>query len=288
MNGWIKLHRQIQENSMWLSGKFDDARAWIDLLLLANRKEGMVNVRGIRIKIPRGYVGWSEVSLAKRWKWSRNKVRRFIMYLEMEQQVIQHKSLTLSLIEVKNYERYQSNDTTDETADDTTDGQQTIQQTDTNKKEKKSKKEKKLSSAAALRDQAMDELKPTTTVDSDTKKPIALPKHLEPLAMYCVLFGVKYPSREEWSAFIKRNTRLSKELSELPIDSLAKAMLLAEDHWAQKKDYEIRLETVHKFLENVGRAVFPAGLLTRKEQLLREFERNKITVFLPSPAAHAH
>ena len=87
--------------------------------------------------VPRGFVGWSEMSLAKEWRWSRDKVRRFISMLETAHQVIQHKSHVLGLIEVINYDQYQINDT----SNNTTDRQQTIQQTDTNKKNKNKKNE---------------------------------------------------------------------------------------------------------------------------------------------------
>lgn len=120
-------------------------------------------------------------------------------------------------------------------------------------------------------------------VDNDKKTP-TVPKHLEPLAMYALLFDVKYPSREEWSVFIKRNARVSTMLSKLPLQTLAGAMVLAEDHWAKKRDYEMRLETVHKFVENVGKDQIPPHLVTRREDLLALFEKGKLHVFLPTPA----
>lgn len=142
MQGWIKLHRQIFENELWFKEPFNDAQAWIDLLLLANHKTGGIIVRGNRIDIQRGQLGWSERSLGLRWKWSRNKVRRYIKWLEKNGNVIQQKSKLISLITLVNYDLYQKNDTTDDTTDDTTGGPQTIPQTDTNKNVKKEKKEK--------------------------------------------------------------------------------------------------------------------------------------------------
>jgi len=95
-------------------------------------------VRGNLVKVERGQNGYSEDSLAKRRQWSRNKVRRFLNYLEAIQQIEQQKSKVKSVITIVNYEKYQQNDTTD----DTTERHQTIQQTDTIKKDKKEKKEK--------------------------------------------------------------------------------------------------------------------------------------------------
>lgn len=122
IDGWIKIHRQIVENEMWLSEPFTDGQAWVDLLILANHKPGEIKVRGVRVEVQRGQVGWSEVKLAERWKWGRGKVRRFLRFLEKQNmiEVIQQNNCITTLINVINYERYQNHDT----ADDTADGQQ--------------------------------------------------------------------------------------------------------------------------------------------------------------------
>lgn len=141
--GWIKLHRQIQDNPIWCAEPFTHGQAWVDLLLEANHDEGMFLVRGNKVVVPRGFIGKSEETLARKWKWSRGKVRRFLKHLETVQQIVQHKSSVLSLIEVKNYNLYQSSSTDNSTTDGTTERQQTVQQTDTNKKNKNVKNEKK-------------------------------------------------------------------------------------------------------------------------------------------------
>jgi hypothetical protein len=138
--GYIKLFRKIQENDQWLSEPFTRSQAWIDLILLANYKPGVIRVRGNRVEVKRGQVGWSQVALANRWKWSRGKVRRFLKDLEKnERQIVQQKNNITSLIDIVNYDEYQGNGTAD--------GQQTVQQTDsrryTNNNSKKDKKGKK-------------------------------------------------------------------------------------------------------------------------------------------------
>lgn len=112
-DGWVRLYRQIAENKLWLSERFTDGQAWVDLLLLANHAPGTIKVRGVRLDVERGQVGWSEVRLAERWKWSRGKVRRFLHYLEEQNmvEVVQQKNCVSTLITVVNYERYQSHDT---------------------------------------------------------------------------------------------------------------------------------------------------------------------------------
>ena len=122
--GWIKLYRQIEDNPYWLSEPFTRAQAWVDLLLLANHKPGHIRVRGIKVEVGRGQVGWSERELAKRWRWSRGKVRRFFSELGSKtvQQIEPQKNNVTTLITIVNYDRYQMDDTTN----GTTDGPQTV------------------------------------------------------------------------------------------------------------------------------------------------------------------
>ena len=107
-SGWIKLHRQIEHNSMWTSEPFTRGQAWIDLLLLANYKYGYIYFRGNKIIVKRGQVGWSQRRLASRWKWGRKRVARLFLDLEKEQQIAPQKNNKSSIITILNYERYQS------------------------------------------------------------------------------------------------------------------------------------------------------------------------------------
>jgi len=109
MKGWITLHRQIENNPLWLLEPFTKAQAWVDLILNANHTDGYFMVRGIKIEIKRGQIGWSELTMAKRWKWSRMKVRRFLKYLDGEQQTIQQKiDKITSITTIINYSKYQT------------------------------------------------------------------------------------------------------------------------------------------------------------------------------------
>ena len=134
--GWISLHRKICENDLWFLEPFTKAQAWIDLVLNTNHKDGVMNIRGNVIPIKRGQIGWSQITMTKRWKWSRQKVRRFLEYLisnemiqidnseitpRQTQKTIQQKSgmkskYLTSITTIINYNSYQS-------------GQETIQQT---------------------------------------------------------------------------------------------------------------------------------------------------------------
>jgi len=120
--GWVALYRTICENDIWFLEPFTKAQAWIDLVLNANHSSGVINIRGNMVNIERGQIGWSEITMANRWKWSRNKVRRYLKWLETKQQIAQQKVYRLtSITTIINYDRYQSAQQTE---------QQTIQQKD--------------------------------------------------------------------------------------------------------------------------------------------------------------
>jgi len=113
-----------------------------NLLLIANSVDGFFFKRGIRVDVKRGQIGHDLDTLAKKWKWSRGKVNRFISMLEVDRQIVRQKSNVTTLLTVVNYELYQSSNKANDIPNNTTNGHQTVKQTDTNKKDKNEKKEK--------------------------------------------------------------------------------------------------------------------------------------------------
>lgn len=111
--GYFKISRKLLDNEIWTSEPFTRGQAWVDLIGLANHKKSFIMVRGIKIELERGDVGWSIFNLAKRWKWSRGKVYRFLELLENEKQIAQKRNnktdikLT-TVITLINYNLYQS------------------------------------------------------------------------------------------------------------------------------------------------------------------------------------
>lgn len=147
MIGWIALHRTLASHDLWLSEKFTRGQAWVDLLMLANHKDGFIRVRGIRVHIKRGQLGWSETKLAERWKWSRGKVRSFLHELEIEQQIDLQNNPPINIISIIKYGEYQNNghqniQQNDQQTDQQTEHQMS-QQNDTNNNDKNDKNDKK-------------------------------------------------------------------------------------------------------------------------------------------------
>ncbi|TGE04647.1 hypothetical protein [Hymenobacter fodinae] len=134
----------MAESDLWLSEPFTRGQAWVDLILLANFKDGFIRVAGQRITVKRGQCGWSQVRLAQRWKWSRGKTERFINELQEDGNIIVETSNRNSTITICKYEEYQTGETADETPDNTSDEQQTGSRQGTNKEGNKDKKVKNL------------------------------------------------------------------------------------------------------------------------------------------------
>ena len=106
--GWIKIYRKIQDNPLWNEKPFSRGQAWVDLILLANHKDGYIRKRGVKVDIKKGQLGWSIKGIADRWGWSQGKVKRFLKELKNEEQIEEQNNSLTSLITITNYLNHQS------------------------------------------------------------------------------------------------------------------------------------------------------------------------------------
>lgn len=123
--GWISLNRELMNHWVW-DCEFSAGQAWVDLLLYANHSQVKLMIKGQLIEVNRGQQARSELTLSKAWKWSRNKVRRFLKNLEKDGMIEIKSGHLTTVITICNYDSFQSNDT----AGDTSKGQQSKQQKD--------------------------------------------------------------------------------------------------------------------------------------------------------------
>ena len=118
MAGWFKIQRDIENHWIWKSSEpFDKRSAWIDLIMLANYADRKTTDGESVVLRKRGDVNYSMLFLAKRWKWDRRKVRRFLMALESDGMVSLHGTQHGTTITIENYAKHQDAGTTDGTAD---------------------------------------------------------------------------------------------------------------------------------------------------------------------------
>lgn len=145
MTGWVKLYRQIIESELYFSEKFSRCQAWIDLILLANHKPTTIFLRGAEVKLNRGDLGYSIVTLSVRWKWNERTVDRFLKWLESRQMIQCKKSNVTTVISILNYERYQGNkeQTTEQKSEQIQSRMQTDKNDNNEKNEENEKKKEK-------------------------------------------------------------------------------------------------------------------------------------------------
>ena len=120
MEGWISIHRQIQEHWLWKSKEpFDKRSAWIDLLLMVNHQKEKIEFDNGFIEVDRGSRITSLEKLSKRWKWSRHKVSDYLNQLEQDCMLVQVRDNKKTLISIENYDKYQiqKKDTSDMSED---------------------------------------------------------------------------------------------------------------------------------------------------------------------------
>lgn len=129
--GWISVHRCITDNFIWQEKPFDKARAWIDLLLMANHTSKKIILGNQVIDVNPGEIITSELKLMERWGWGKSKLRAFLNILENEQMLVKKSDNKKTTLTIVNWLDYQDLETANRPQ---TDFKQTssVQQTDTN------------------------------------------------------------------------------------------------------------------------------------------------------------
>ena len=113
--GWILLHRKIQDCEIWSNSQpFDMRSAWVDLLLLANHRDVEIIFDYKPMTIKRGQYLTSVRKLGERWSWSKNRVLKFLKLLESLQMIERQSNKQRTLLTIVKYEIYQCSQDTDE------------------------------------------------------------------------------------------------------------------------------------------------------------------------------
>lgn len=143
MQGWIKLHRKIQEH--WLyqeKRKFSRFEAWIDLLMMVNHEDAKVVLGNELIEVKRGQRITSIRQLCDRWGWSNTKVTQFLKLLESDGMATVKSDSKKTVITIDNYDFYQGREdkkTTDKQQEN--DEEATQKHTNKNDKNKEDEEE---------------------------------------------------------------------------------------------------------------------------------------------------
>lgn len=123
--GWISLHRSLQDHPLWKGEKFTKGQAWVDLLLCANHKPARLMIKNTLINLDRGQQARSQLTLSKEWKWSINKVKRFLKLLENDKMLTIQTNQQTTIISICNYSSFQDKPTTNESTNEESGEKQT-------------------------------------------------------------------------------------------------------------------------------------------------------------------
>ena len=117
MEGWFLIHRKMQNNWIWKDKEpFDKRSAWIDLISMAYHSEQKVISNGTLLTIQRGQFPTSVRFLAERWKWSKDRVYRFLKLLEQDGMIVKQSDTERTLITLVNYGVYQDKQDTNKSS----------------------------------------------------------------------------------------------------------------------------------------------------------------------------
>lgn len=108
--GWVRLSRLLLDHWIWNADKpFSEGQAWIDLLLNANYKNTVYNIKNQIIKVGVGQQVRSQLTLAEAWGWQRSHVRAFLTRLCKAEMISTQRDGRFTIITICNYEQYQNN-----------------------------------------------------------------------------------------------------------------------------------------------------------------------------------
>lgn len=113
--GWLKLWRSLQQSKVWEIKPFSHGQAWVDLLMRANFCDSTIKdpVKMADIPIKPGQVVCSLRKLAADWGWSRNKLARYLGWLQSDTTIEVNHGATYTIINILNWKEHQSEDDND-------------------------------------------------------------------------------------------------------------------------------------------------------------------------------
>lgn len=107
--GWIKLDRNILNSWVWDNEEpFDKRSAFLDILIRVNHEDKhLLCNSGTLALIKRGEIMTSIRGLSERWKWSKDKVLRFLRMLEKAKIIEKRSNKEYTILKIVGYDESQ-------------------------------------------------------------------------------------------------------------------------------------------------------------------------------------
>ncbi len=116
-DGFFVIDRGIFEHSVFASEPYSEREAWIWLVGAAAWKAARIRTARGMTTLERGQLMHSERFLATKWMWSRSRVTRFLIRLEIELMASRQQDHETNRITICNYDEYQLGGAADRTTD---------------------------------------------------------------------------------------------------------------------------------------------------------------------------
>lgn len=115
MEGFIPISRRFFSHFLWEEERtYSKAEAWLDLIQMAAFRSHERIIGATVVNVERGGIVASERFLSLRWQWSRTKIRDFLSILTASQMVNIKKDQAISIINLCNFDQYNSDMFTEE------------------------------------------------------------------------------------------------------------------------------------------------------------------------------
>lgn len=105
-HGVFAVDRGIFEHPMFAAEPFTEREAWMWLFGMAAWKDCRVRVGAAHISLNRGQMAFALRFLARKFKWSEPRVRRFLKRLQIDAMVLVQATRQATLITICNYDKY--------------------------------------------------------------------------------------------------------------------------------------------------------------------------------------
>lgn len=221
--GFIALHRSIQDHWIWTDKPFAWGQAWADMLMLANHKDNLIVIDGNLTTVKRGEHITSLRKLGEKWGWSTTKVKNFLDTLTEQKMITYESNSKKTVYKIVNYDIWQGSNLEESNTDIT-------QKKFRNKTEVKQKKFRNKQTTMINNDRTMinndkqiyGEFENVFLTDEEIKKlqtrlPNSYTDLIERLSAYIAQSGKKYKSHYatilNWSRRDKETKETKKEKS---------------------------------------------------------------------------
>lgn len=104
---FYKMERGWQDSGIFEDAPFDERSAWAWMIGEANWKDKEKPLKGKRVKLERGQLSHSIRFMADKFKWSKDKVHRFLKKLELWDMIQTETATGQNIITICNYSKYQ-------------------------------------------------------------------------------------------------------------------------------------------------------------------------------------